>query len=424
MEEFRMTIRVAGTLRQWTVDGWTASICFAALSTQPESWEDWDAAWRRYFPNHDLLARGQVIEGIHAAADSGPWCLLDCAGRTIVTGGGFEPFENGTYSCVDDDPEDVPSAEVDYGPLGPLDSRTAWIEVPHDWLTIEAADGWHEVVSHRAAVAAESVRIDVRAVLYGPPLFQFLAEQVLKREEVASGSSEDEYRATKQIHAEWLLTSRSDLGGQAPREFILQHREAIQRDLEQRATQWSRQGFAPEGLPEDSAAFRFGGWGNSEVVLYFDLIRELLEQAWEWARAAPGQAANRVEQKFPGADLETATNVTSSQATTSKVQALASHLAASAKRWLASPEGENSTGLTPAQIVQCERRRIPATDEPPRFAHDVVTIPGQSPEGDGGQRPCFIWFDGHHLELEDEFAFSMTPCRDDWEDMQAHGYRI
>lgn len=423
MEVFQMTIRAAGSLRQWRADGWTASACFAALSAEPESWGDWDAAWRRYFPKHNLLTRGREIEHLGQLGGSGPWCLIDCDGRTIVTGGGFEPFENGSYSCVEDASEDVPSEDLadylDHDALEPLDSRSVWIEVPTNWLMIEAANGWQEVVSHRAAVAAETDRIDGRPILYGPPLFQFLAQRALQQKEVASGGSEAEYRATKQIHADWLLTPRPELGGRSPRELILENHGAIQKDLEQRATQWSRQGFAPEGLPEDSAAFRYGGWGTAEVVLYFDLIRAVLEQAWEWLRDTKPES-KLGEPQVAGSRLETPTPGESTPA-----QRLATHLSDVAHHWLNAPEGEEgATSLTPSQIILSERRRIPVTEERPWFARDMEEISAQNSLRAAVRTPCFIWFDAHHMELEDEFAFSMTACRDDWEDMQACGYRV
>jgi len=36
-------------------------------------------------------------------------------------------------------------------------------------------------------------------------------------------------------------------------------------------------------------------------------------------------------------------------------------------------------------------------------------------EAEGMFGPAFLWFDGHHLELEDEFAFSLCITREEWE---------
>ena len=36
-------------------------------------------------------------------------------------------------------------------------------------------------------------------------------------------------------------------------------------------------------------------------------------------------------------------------------------------------------------------------------------------EAEGEFGPSFLWFDGHHLELEDEFAFSLCETREEWD---------
>ncbi len=200
----------------------------------------------------------------------------------------------------------------------------------------------------------------------------------------------DESRAqelTRTVHAYWLLTARADLGGRTPREVLLSERDRIARDLEHRADQWSRQGHAPPALPAGSMAYRLGGFGTMEVVLYFDLVRALLDEAWELAQQEPRPAP----------------------------PVLVEQLAEFRDRWLHEPREGSSSLLTPAELIESERRRMPVTSDGSHLDHDCPICQALAEEDFG---PTFMWFDGHHLELEGEFAFSLCVTREEWEQEQ------
>ncbi len=40
-------------------------------------------------------------------------------------------------------------------------------------------------------------------------------------------------------------------------------------------------------VPPESAQFRFGPMGTEEVVIYFDLVRDLIMAAWRWVDDDP-----------------------------------------------------------------------------------------------------------------------------------------
>jgi hypothetical protein len=405
MTTYVVTVRAEGQLRQWNVDQWTSFLFFAVLSAEPETWDDWDAALRRYLPDHQLLREDNIIPELSPSLFNTPWCLIDGTGRTAVLGGGFEPHENGRYRREDDDEDEqavLPEGNSETSATTNRDSQIAWVAIPGDWLITEATDGWEQVLMHREAVALQTPRIESRAVLYGESLHRFLAERVMAAEGVASWNSEEEYRATRKIHVDWLMTPREDLLGKIPRDFLHESREAIQSDLENRAHQWSLQGFPPQGLPDESAAYRYGGWGTAEVVLYFEMIRALLEEAWNLRRWM-------ITQQRPSPEA-----CPSAETPPRSVEELTEALADFAQKWLATPGDEDFSGLSPQAMMDSERRRMPIAGSS-YFDHE-----GLPSERDlrGRFGPSFLWFDGHHLELEDEFAFSLISCPEEWGDIQ------
>lgn len=365
----RLTVRAAEGVWQGEVSPWTSLVVLAALSAEPESFGELAEAVRRYQPENELFDQPGQTVGDEAAAD-GPWCLVDLVGRTVVAGGGFElPDPRGAYQAdANDQPEGFP---------------IVWLDTPPDWLFQEAGD-WRTLVAARASARSAAGRVDARAVLFGRPLLEHLADGVLAAAAHGPVDEQRERELTRALHADWLLTSRADLGGRTPREVLLAERNRIALDLEHRSEQWSRQGHAPPALPPDSVTYRCGGFGTIEVVFYFDLVRALLAFAWERAQQEP--------RPIPPALVE--------------------HLATFRDDWLHHPNEATSMPMTPAELIESERRRMPLLSDGSHLDHDC---PICQAEAEGAFGPAFVWFDGHHLELEDEFAFSLCETRAEWE---------
>src|SRR5262249_4834306 len=153
------------------------------------------------------------------------------------------------------------------------------------WRLTDNSENWRALAETRRRERMAGP-LDARAVLYGLPLLQFLARACFEsfvgvplvpqdQSESSRNASKDEYEAQRQIHARWLTVPRDDLRGQAPRDVMLAKRDHIAWDLQDRSEQWSQTGACPRGLDPESAAYRFGGFGTHELVMYYEMIRFL-----------------------------------------------------------------------------------------------------------------------------------------------------
>jgi hypothetical protein len=371
MTTMRVIVQAAGGAAQDDVDPWTALAVIASLSAEPETLPELTQALCRYQPEHHLFATAPT-----AAADepAGPWCLIDLPGRTLVAGGGF----------VAPQPGEALEAEQSQPVVGfPI----LWFNVASDWLFTTADADWRALVKARAAARSAVAPFDPRPVLYGAPLLSHLAAGVL---DAAGKGALDEERVldeTRAIHVRWLTTPRADLGGQTPRQVLLAERDRLAAEIEQRSHQWSLQAQPVPALPVDARAYRYGGFGTAEVVLYFDLVRVLLGHAWDAVLAGARPA----------------------------LAALVEQLAGVREQWLHQPNEESGPDMAPAHLIELERRRVPLTGEVQHLDCNCAICQAQA-EGDFG--PMFRVFDGFHLDMEDEFAFSLCRTREEWQEQQ------
>ncbi len=76
----------------------------------------------------------------------------------------------------------------------------------------------------------------------------------------------------------WLLTPREDLRGKTPRDVLLAKRRFVDGDVQDQGETWSLLGRCPPGLPTRSHAYRYGGFGTHEIILYHELVAVLLRE--------------------------------------------------------------------------------------------------------------------------------------------------
>jgi hypothetical protein len=315
-----------------------------------------------------------------------------------------------------------------------------------DWLFTSDGDHWEHVAQERRRERSAGPIRDVRHVFYGRPMLEFVARQTFaafaRRDAIAAAAREqwaeearkrladeanlpldqvdagrltDEqiaprtwpgeeqyaspyYDTLKQIHADWLLTPRDDLGGACPREISVERHDHISSDLQDRCEQWSRLDECPRGLIESSEAYRYGGFGTHELVKYYDLVRHLLWSCWDrLTEMAQSPTIGDQLASFTAGDFA-ATEVT--------------RLEGIREAWLDAPDTELH-GRTPRSIIARERARLPEGG----CGHEAVIDPDcpccqMMAEMPG---PMFWHLDG--CNMDQEFAFDFyRRTREEWEE--------
>jgi len=145
---------------------------------------------------------------------------------------------------------------------------------------------------------------------------------------------------------------------------------------------------APPPISKDSAAYRNAGFGTHEIVLYYDLVRELLYECWDRVVFA----------KLPLSD----------DSLEAEVRSLETHR----DEWLESLEVEDLRGRTPASVVERERRRIPEvmSGREAMVDHDCPMCQMMADD----PTPMFWNLDG--CNMDEGFAFSFHRTMAEWED--------
>jgi len=431
MSEVRLVVREAG--RDWsgTIHGSCADRAVAALSADPVTLEELEVAVarftksavkRRFFAN---LSQGLCDEPYDAGL-----VVIDLVARLVVT--------DSTYSSAG------PKGVVWYHDGRCCTNTSLSYHLADDWLFSSDGDSWRHVAEERRRERAATPILNARAVFYGRPMLEFVAREAfaafarrdeiaaavraqwvedarkrlaeksnLSLDEVDAGRLTDEeivpktwpgqehnaspfYDTLMQIHAAWLLTTREDLGGVCPREIALDGRDQLEWDLQDRCQQWSLLGECPRGLEASSHAFQYGGFGTHELVMYYDLMRELLWSCWD-------ELTERA--RSPQPEWLTAGDFLSTEIP---------RLEGIRDAWLDTPDREFHS-RTPRSIIDRERARLPEA----MTGHDAMVDPdcpccqmlGEMPG------PVFWHLDG--CNMDDEFAFDLyRRTREDWEEQQ------
>jgi hypothetical protein len=289
-------------------------------------------------------------------------------------------------------------------------------QLSDDWQILDEIIDWQASAEHRRRDREEHPPLDVRAVVYGRPLLEFIARESLQAgqrdaafprydanapwnpnapvsDEVRAASNREE-GIVRDIHARWLMTPRADLRDETPREWLLHKQDFINLDLQYRANQWSRMERAPPALDRESSAYRYAGFGTHELVEYYELVRELIWNCRDRAAAAIEKspylsAGDFLMEELPRLELERDV-------------------------WLRTPDPECHC-RTPESIIDNERRRMPEAVSGSEAMADpdcpccqmLADLPG----------PTFWHLDG--CNMDDAFAFSiMDRTQEDWDKRQ------
>lgn len=339
--------------------GFFVPTLLAALASEPENIAELEAACERF---RDENAIYNPFAWFYNGPDHEPYdagiIYVDLAARLIGCDSAFGlAAREGTVDLKTSD-----------GGRFPLPYA-----IPPDWTIEGSVLDFRERADQLRERRASNPRAEVRPVLYGDPLYEFILNE---RELYGGGDDED---LLVDVHARWLMTARSDLAGQTPREALLDGHEFVQRDLHSRELQWSFTGYCPPPLDVDSEAYRLARFGANEIFVYHDFVRYLVTAAF-------------VGEKI---DIE--------------------ELRAIAADWMTSPNPEYA-GRVPNDICESDRRRINLTANPSEVLidEDCEICQMMAAEFD---TPMFWGLDGSSMEF-DRFEFSLTATREEWEEDQ------
>jgi hypothetical protein len=386
-------------------DGWRLAGCadedlaltlFAVASEDPANWQEIAAYWPRYrtpvvaefadgtplFPADDSTVRC-------ALAQTGRWLVIDLVRKRITSGKDFNAVGR----------DQVFAMEVDE-------------KGDQHWPLSIHLPPWWELNEQAAIDAIDDPRMQPilrprpnREVLFGEPMIDDLAARILHvsrsgrwRDSGAADDPQHRYPFTIEVHRDWLMTPRADLDGRMPREMLhgaigwIDHLE------------WAQHlRFEDCGLmiaaPTEVCGYDVAPMAREEVCIYFDLCREIIGAGWHWCSES---------NENDGDDLS----------------ALKNFLADVKTGWL----GESFEGGSPPRfILECSRRRVPRGS-----GVAIVGMDGRESEqhvpdcdcpicemiADGSFGVGFTGIDGHHLDLDNEFAFSLCETRAEWEEQQ------
>ena len=430
LELVQVVIMDRESCRLGLLDEDVATTLIAVASEDPADWSEMLAYWPRYssrvVPEYlssvalELVPKDRLHERI---GESQRWVIVDLDQKRFLSGKAFDPIgRDACFAMHTDENGDQ-----------------------HDPLSIHLPPWWElqEQVEFSAINSPRQSPIKVphvdREFLFGDSMVAAIADQVLeikstgrfaealKNEPAARNPF---YSLTIEVHRDWLMTPREDLGGLYPRQMLHGGNDWIA------SLAWGQRLRFEQGkgggqivaAPKDCHGYNHGPMGREEMAVYFDLCRELIDASWFWCQSEGATLKQRTESLAgPYIITETQAAETSRLAvsdSTSEREALIGFLNDVKLDWLTSPfEG----GSVPAFILECSRRRVPrgagveivGMDQRQKEQHIIdcdCPICIMMAEGTMGVGFCSI--DGHHLELDEEFAFSMHETREAWEAQQ------
>ena len=370
MSEIKLNLIDAQTILVGTVHGSVGDQCVAALSAEPETIGELEAALKR-FDNSPVKFHIPYVFTDRCDIDEEPYdagiLIIDMVGRIVAC--------DSTYS------QPGPEGVIEYHDGNHCTGIPIGYCLPDDWLFLSSVADYKGARCDRREKRMSNPPLDARTILYGTPLLEFLATNIRIASALQFVDDEDTgeelgLNTIGQIHAQWLLTPRLDLQGQSPREVMLAKQNFIDTDLDSRALQWSLLLEGPPCIAKESYAYRYAGFGTHEWVMYYDLIRHLLTGAIT----------------IPNIDAL-------------DFHELVQQLNALKNDWLNEPNPALE-GRVPAIIIDNERRRLPEAlgGRSMVIDEDCPLCKMMGDECEAGREVCF-W----HLDcsaMDNHFAFS------------------
>lgn len=356
-------IDVDSTIHVEVHDG-LVDVAGAALSAEPVTIEQWRAAITRFVDvavADDVMDRCQA--GVATKRSEGGHLIVDMTAKLMV---------------IDTAIPKIPRL----GNVQACDNNTTldlWLpyRIPEDWEMMTGSNGWNSRAQERRQQLQGTWQVDHREVLYGrlaACLFEGWLEKSSQLEE-----------PTQQLQEYWLLTPRDDLQEKTPRQVLLEKRHFIDGDIQDQGQTWSLTGHCPPGLAPSSHAYRFGGFGSHEIILYHEIVAYLLLECERRVRS--------------GVNLDLGAEVR--------------HLEQLQQEWLHQPH-QALYDQSPAAMIARERARLPAV-VPKGHADEHNDCPICRMMFDNGQ-PMIWQLD--NCALDHCFATSFYDTFEEWQEAQ------
>ena len=309
MSEIKLNLLDSHTLVIATVHGSIGDALVAALSAEPVTIDELVAASERFLRSKSIPA-SLLYRQNRSAIDQVPCdagiLVIDLASRIVMCESTYLlPMREGTIDIYD---------------RAQAKGVTVRYQLADDWIFLRSVEEYQARCQQRLIERASTVQLDVRSVMYGEPLLDFIVQNAkLLASSVATVRDAPNVRpansvcrpdeqppyvryalacrgpinhafteephddllfdAVVDIHRRWLMTQRDDLNGNSPRKVLFAKRNLIDCDLSSRAWQWGYFLEEPPSLSRDTHAYKFAGFGAHEWVMYYDLVRYLIWEA-------------------------------------------------------------------------------------------------------------------------------------------------
>lgn len=396
-----------------------ATTLIAVASEDPADWSEIAGYWPRYqsrtVPEYASSLPIDIVEPERAMSsirETDSWIVLDLVHKRFISGKGFQPIGRDACFAMFVDEE---------GNQGdPLS-----VHLPPWWELHEQVDA---SVNDTPRQTPLRVPVVDRDFLFGKPLTHYLATRILELAATERGrsalDSEDNrgcFDLTIEVHRDWLMTPRDEIDGMLPRQMLHGGIDWIDKLVWGQRLVFEQGGGKIVAAPKHVSGYKHAAMGREEMVMYFDLCREIIDEGWDWCK-------ERLQELNNGDKAVSSEFATSGRSQPSLRQvefpSLVQFLDEAKTNWLASPfEG----GSPPSFIIECSRRRVPrgigveiigmAERESEEHLIDC-DCPICNMMADGSFGVGFTSIDGHHLDLDDEFAFSIHETREEWEEQQ------
>lgn len=379
----------------------TTMTLIALVSEDPADWEEAMSVWDRYrtpvvceFISSLPFEATTPAEVIQVCQSSEAWVVIDFTNKRVCTGGAFMPVgRDAVFAMVEDE------SGKQHCPLS--------VHLPPWWELHEAVAA--EVIGEPRQTPVNRPHLD-RNALYGDLFLKDVATRVLDvvesaawHESNASNNEQERYPFTVAVHRDWLMTPQESLVGRIPRELL--HGATSWMD---KVTWGQRLRFEDGGpmiaAPDDWSGYATAPMGSQEMCLYFDFCREVIGAAWFWCKTRDWKTADEPREIA--------------------ISELMEFLRQVKEQWL---EGSFEGGSPPKFVIECDRRRVPRGAGVPIEGVDGVQTNEHIADCDcpicemmaeGVFGIGFACIDGHHLELDEEFAFSTKETFEEWEEQR------